>query len=133
MHAIIRLLVKCRQCGKCCIEPKRYVPNTEAASIAALTKERFYDVQQKLSSYPCGYLLDNKCMIHEIKPSCCRFWPGVDADCPAYKELAEKCYVPGALSKICNDNELSKLYAEVLIKGDKKAAYEILKRLGVKL
>ena len=132
MHTIIRLLVNCERCGWCCTIP-RTVPDTEVASIAVLCRESFDSARKKLNDYPCGYLYNHECTINDIKPSVCRWYPGPDAKCKAYQELAEKIYIPGAMHRVCNEPELKDLYVKVVLTGSKEAAYKILDILGIKL
>ena len=96
----------------------------------------FCEADQKLHEYPCGFL-DEKglCAINYIKPLCCAYYPNLDAydTCPAYRDLADKVYVDGAMHQVCNNKELSELYTKVVLKGDFEAAYKLLEKLNIKL
>ena len=132
MHSIIRALVQCNKCGWCCTIP-RHVEDTEILAISALTNEKFEDAQEKLHAYPCGYLQNNQCTINEIKPIVCRWYPGPDAQCQAYQDLAEKIYQPGAMHRVCNEPELKELYTQLVITGKKEHALKLLEKLNISL
>lgn len=124
--------MKCQKCGYCCTIP-RSIPDKEVLAISALTRESFEEAKKKLRDYPCGYLKNNRCEINEIKPITCRWYPGPDAKCKAYKELADKVYQPGLMSRIGNEPELVELYTTLLITGDKEIALKLIELLDIKL
>jgi Fe-S-cluster containining protein len=130
MHPIIRLLFKCKKCGKCC-NLSRSISEADIEEIMEHTHEQYEDVEAKLNSYPCGYY-DGNCQVHLFKPRVCAWYPGYDAECPGYQEIAQKINVPGAMTRVCNDPELSALMIKVMLTQDKDAAFEILKRLNIK-
>ncbi len=96
---------ECRVCGKCCKEYKIIINLVDALRIFHNTRQRFYDnfklvnknelqvggdylykffkIQNKeyllsIISDPlegCVFLQDNKCAIHNFKPSVCFFYP----------------------------------------------------------
>ena len=131
MHAVIRVLFKCEHCGACC-RISRQINEADVDKIEVYTGETRELIRAKLDSNTCGYLVDNLCSIHFAKPGVCRWWPGPGTEsCPAYKEAWNKYCKPGTLSKICNDPELSTLYAECILHNDVEAAKTILRKLGL--
>lgn len=133
MFPVIKLFFECQHCGNCCAIT-RTVHSEEVERISKAIGESFNEVEHKLNSYPCGYLENNLCLVHYIKPYCCKHYPSINAydTCPAYRELADKIYVDGAMHKVCNDHELAELYKRVLLNNDYEAAYELLDRLNIK-
>lgn len=134
MYAVIKLLFRCQHCGACC-NISRSILSEEVERIAKSTERTFCEVDTKLNSYPCGFYENGLCSIHYIKPECCRQYPNQMAYdvCPAYKELCDKIYVPGAMHQVCNSEKLAELYKRVLLNDDYEAAYQLLDKLNIKL
>jgi Fe-S-cluster containining protein len=132
MHAVVRALVKCQRCGWCCNIP-RNTTTVDAETIAEHTGESFEEVVAKLRMYPCGYLKDNQCAVNEYKPNVCSWYPGPDSQCKSYQELADKCYVPGAMTRVCNEPELKDAYTQLILTGNKAYAVKILQLLGIEV
>ena len=131
MHPIIRTLFECEQCGACCKITRSY-SDSDIEVIKKHTGEPDEAIRSKLDSQICGYLENDVCTIHLVKPDVCRWWPGPGArDCPGYKKLAIKYDVPGAMSKFCNIPELGALYIKCMMKNDREAALELLRRLEI--
>ena len=131
MYAVVRVLFKCEHCGACCRCLTRSINDADIEKVMAYTHEDEATVRQKLDELPCGYQVDNLCSIHFAKPGVCRWWPGPDAFCPAYKKLLAKYCKPGAMSQICREPELTELYTKCILKNDVEAAKEIVKRLEI--
>lgn len=76
---------ECEQCGQCCRIHSIGVRITrkEAEQLAQRAqlglKEYLKDVLEDgdtlIIPQPCRYLMDNRCMVHDIKPSVCRKYP----------------------------------------------------------
>ena len=133
MHAVIRVLFKCEHCGACC-NLSRETTEADIDLIQEHTHEPRDLIQAKLEQRTCGYSINNLCSIHLFKPSVCRWWPGPGAkSCPAYTALVNKYCKQGAMSKICNDPELTKLYTDCVLHNDIEAAKTILRKLDIEL
>jgi len=133
MHAIIRLLFKCEHCGACCNISRSYT-QADIDRIEVYTGETRQLIEEKLDSIKCGYLVDNLCSIHFVKPSVCAWWPGPGANgCPAYQKGVDKYCKPGMMSKICHDQELTELYSKCIIHNDIEAAKTILRKLDIEV
>lgn len=71
---------KCSSCGKCCIECHPQITEDE---IVTITKQYGNDVFNYLTDNPfcnelispCHYLINNKCIINNIKPEVCKIYP----------------------------------------------------------
>lgn len=86
---ILEISVKCNQCGKCCTYGVGFAKESEAQNIADYLKKELAEIFEKHTIFnqevykpkqktkglpygPCIFLIDNKCLIHDVKPLHCK-------------------------------------------------------------